>query len=207
MLDKLIGEVDQILKVLLLPPTSQRIHPDANINNEVELSAFQKKHVIALMRVNHCGEICAQALYQGQILTAKNRTNYMLFKNAASEETEHLAWTKHRIEELGGNSSILCPLFYLSSLTIGIGVGILGDKWSLGFLEETENQVSKHLETHLTQLPHVDNKSTAILKQMQEDEKRHKDSAKASGSSGLPQAITLLMRFASKIMTTTTYYL
>ncbi|MFN8769642.1 MAG: 2-polyprenyl-3-methyl-6-methoxy-1,4-benzoquinone monooxygenase [Neisseriaceae bacterium] len=206
MLDNLIIEFDKALKTLFSEPVSVRTHPDSLIE-ESDLSESDKKHAISLMRVNHCGEVCAQALYQGQAITTSDKSTKIAFKKAADEETEHLAWTKHRITELGGRTSILNPLFYFGSLTIGITAGIMGDKWNLGFLEETERQVEAHLESHLDKINPEDSKSMAILQQMKEDEIKHAEMAHNYGAAQLPRPIKLLMTAFSKIMTKTTYYI
>jgi ubiquinone biosynthesis monooxygenase Coq7 len=205
MLDKIIIEVDKIVKTLFTPAVSNRPHPDALIEDGV-LSVAEKKHVLGLMRVNHCGEICAQGLYQGQALTARDKSNQTSFQHAAFEEIEHLAWTEHRIHELGGHTSLLNPLFYAGSLAMGIAAGVVGDKWNLGFLAETEHQVGAHLASHLEQLPEADNKSRAILQQMKEDEAHHEDMANNYGAADLPSPIKKIMTLTSKVMTTLTYY-
>jgi ubiquinone biosynthesis monooxygenase Coq7 len=160
------------------------------------------------MRINHCGEICAQALYQGQALTARDKSHQEAFEHAAYEETEHLAWTKSRVKELGGHISVLNPLFYFGSLAIGVTAGIFGDKWNLGFLAETERQVESHLTHHLEQIPADDVKSKAILSQMKEDEIKHAHMAvEYGGVAELPLPVKLMMKAMSKVMTKTTYYL
>lgn len=204
MLDRVIVEFDKVVKNLFHKPLSTREHPDVSIEDS-EFTESERKHIIGLMRINHCGEICAQGLYQGQALTAKDQTHRESFEHAAHEEIEHLAWTEHRIEELGGKTSILNPLFYAGSLAIGIGAGILGDKWSLGFLEETEKQVESHLTSHLDKIPEHDNKSRAILEQMREDEIRHAHMAHDSGAADLPNSVKKVMGVTSKIMTNLSY--
>ncbi|MDD3266487.1 MAG: 2-polyprenyl-3-methyl-6-methoxy-1,4-benzoquinone monooxygenase [Burkholderiales bacterium] len=204
MLDRAIVEFDKIVKNLFHKPISKRNHPDEFIV-EADLSEAEKAHIIGLMRVNHCGEICAQALYQGQALTARDQAHREAFDHAAYEEIEHLAWTEHRIKELGGKTSVLNPLFYAGSLAIGIGAGVLGDKWSLGFLEETEKQVESHLTEHLDKIPEHDNKSRAVLEQMREDEIRHAHMAHDSGAADLPAPIKNIMKITSKVMTSLSY--
>jgi ubiquinone biosynthesis monooxygenase Coq7 len=205
-LDKFIVEVDRVAKTLFTPAISRREHPDNHLD-DTNLSVAQKKHVVGLMRVNHCGEICAQGLYQGQALTARDKSNQESFNNAAFEEIEHLAWTQHRINELGGRTSILNPLFYVGSLAMGIGAGLIGDKWNLGFLAETEKQVGAHLDTHLQQLPSQDKKSQAILEQMKEDEAHHEEMAHNYGAADLPFPLKKLMALTSMAMTKTAYYI
>lgn len=172
---------------------------------EAELSADDKKHALGLMRVNHCGEVCAQALYQGQALTARNPQAKEALQHAAFEETEHLAWTEQRIRELGGHSSLLNPVWYTGSLVMGVTAGLLGDKWNLGFLEETEQQVGAHLDSHLASLPEQDLKSRAIVEQMRDDELKHAEMAHEQGAAALPAPIKGLMRLTSKVMTSTSY--
>ncbi len=205
-MDKLIIEFDKIVRNLFTKPISIRKHPDAQID-DVKLSDAEKKHVIGLMRVNYCGEVCAQALYQGHALTSRDQKHKEIFEEAANEETEHLAWTRHRIEELGGKVSFFNPLFYAGSLAIAITAGIFGDKWNLGFLEETEHQVEKHLANHLDKLPKSDFKSHAILSQMREDEIEHANKAHNQGAANLPTPIKMLMALSSKCMTKLTYYI
>ena len=206
LIDKIIIEIDKVVKTLSVKAVSIREHPDANINEE-EMSESQKKHSISLMRINHCGEICAQALYQGQALTSRNQDTRELFENSAFEEIEHLAWTSSRIHELGGRTSVLNPLFYFASLTMGVTAGVIGDKWNMGFLEETELQVSKHLSEHLEEISKHDTKSIASIKQMKEDEEGHAMLASQSGAVELPDLVKNIMQFGSKIMTKITYYI
>ena len=205
-LDAFIVEFDTGLRTLLAKPHSVRPHPDANVA-EATLTAAEKKHVSALMRINHTGEVCAQALYSGQALTAKDAATHSTMQQAAREETEHLAWCESRITQLGGRTSVLNPLFYAGSFTLGAVAGALGDKWSLGFLEETEKQVGAHLASHLTQLPESDEKTRQIIAQMQVDEAHHADEAHQLGAADLPATAKLLMKQMSKLMTKTTYYL
>lgn len=204
-LDALIIEFDTGLRTLLARPHSMRPHPDADVT-EASLTDAEKKHVSALMRINHTGEVCAQALYSGQALTAKNAATHSTMQQAAREETEHLAWCESRIKELGGRTSVLNPLFYLGSFTLGAAAGALGDKWSLGFLEETEKQVGSHLASHLAQLPEQDDKTRRIIEQMQLDEAHHADEAHQLGAASLPAPAKFLMKQMSKIMTNTTYH-
>ena len=158
------------------------------------------------MRVNHSGEVCAQALYQGQALTARNPDVKTALEQAAWEETEHLNWTETRIAELGGRTSLLNPLWYTGSLALGALAGSLGDKWNLGFLAETERQVEQHLDSHLGRLPQQDEKSRAILEQMKSDEIQHATTALEHGGAELPLPVKTAMKLSSKIMTSTTYW-
>lgn len=205
-LDTLITEFDKGLRTLLAQPHSLRTHPDADVA-EVPLSDIEKKHASALMRVNHTGEVCAQALYSGQALTARRAETTTALKHAALEETEHLAWCETRIAQLGGRTSLLNPVFYAGSFTMGVIAGALGDKWSLGFLAETEKQVEAHLASHLDRLPEADQKTRSIVEQMQQDEAKHALEAKQQGAAELPLPAKFLMKQVSKLMTTSTYYL
>lgn len=204
-LDKFIIGFDHALRTLLTPAQTLRPVPGTQLP-QVELNDAEKHESIALMRVNHTGEICAQALYQGQALTARNAEVQNTLSQAAREETEHLAWTERRIAELSGRKSILNPLWYGGSLAMGAFAGILGDKWNLGFLAETERQVTAHLAGHLKRLPHHDEKSRAIIAQMQIDEAGHATSAMAHGGVELPMPVKMMMKLGSKVMTGTAYW-
>lgn len=205
-LDDLITGFDIALRTLAAQPVSVRPHPDAALP-EQELSPVQKQHAAGLMRVNHCGEVCAQALYQGQALTARDPAAREALRQAAKEEVEHLAWTERRIRELGGRPSVLNPLWYGGSLLLGVAAGLAGDRWNLGFLAETEHQVGAHLRSHLERLPEADAKSRAIVSRMYEDEIGHAQQAEALGAASLPQPLPQLMQVASKVMTTISYRL
>ena len=207
MLDRLIIEFDKGLKTLTASAHSVRPYPDAQVQDAAELNAEQKRHAAALMRINHCGEVCAQALYNGQALTAKNPQIKQALAQASKEETEHLAWCEKRIHELGSHTSLLNPLWYAGSFTLGALDGAIGDKWNLGFLAETERQVGAHLDKHLKELPSQDEKSRAILAQMKIDEAHHADTAVHLGAAELPQPIKSAMQQMSKVMTATTYHL
>ncbi|MBI5006255.1 MAG: 2-polyprenyl-3-methyl-6-methoxy-1,4-benzoquinone monooxygenase [Nitrosomonadales bacterium] len=204
-LDTLIIEFDKGLRTLFARAPTARPYPDADIA-DVAMSEAEKKHAAALMRINHTGEICAQALYQGQALTAKDPVVEARLNHAAWEETEHLAWTSHRVHELGGRLSLLNPLWYTGSLALGALAGALGDKWNLGFLAETERQVGSHLQHHLDTLPPQDAKSRAIAQQMYVDEVGHSDMAVELGAAELPLPVKLAMRGMSKVMTKTVYF-
>lgn len=205
-LDQLIVTFDSGLRTLFSQAHSVRPNPDAKIP-EASLNAAEKKHAAALMRINHSGEICAQALYLGQALTARDAVVQQMLQRAAQEETEHLAWTAQRVKELGGNLSVLNPLWYGGSLAIGAFAGLLGDKWNLGFLAETERQVGEHLLSHLERLPEQDAKSRAIVMQMHHDETGHAALASAAGGAELPQPVLLAMKLNSKVMTQSSYYI
>ncbi|WP_084187414.1 2-polyprenyl-3-methyl-6-methoxy-1,4-benzoquinone monooxygenase [Andreprevotia chitinilytica] len=202
--DQLISEFDLALRTLAAPASSVRPHPDAHID-EADLSAEQKQHAAGLMRVNHCGEVCAQALYQGQALTARDPATREALHEAAHEEVEHLAWTEQRLHELGSHKSLLNPLWYAGSFAMGVTAGLIGDKWNLGFLAETERQVSAHLASHLRELPQQDAKSRAIVEQMHTDELSHAEQAVALGAADLPLPLQVLMTNVSKVMTTLSY--
>lgn len=203
-LDFLINPLDSALRTLFAPAQSERPVPGDTLP-EAQLSDDEKKLAAALMRVNHCGEICAQALYQGQGLTARNSEVRHDLAQAAREETEHLAWTEQRIRELGGRKSVLNPLWYGGSFLIGAVAGALGDRWNLGFLAETERQVEQHLKGHLGRLPAQDLRSRAIVDQMKRDEMRHAVTAVAHGGSDLPLPVRAVMKLTAKVMTTTAH--
>ncbi len=205
-IEKFIIGFDGALRTLLAPAQTVRTVPGKNLS-ENELTKEEKKKSSALMRINHTGEVCAQALYQGQALTAKDAEVQRSLNQAASEEIEHLAWTEQRITELGGRKSLLNPILYGSSFFIGAAAGMLGDKWNLGFLAETERQVESHLAKHLHSLPSQDEKSRAIVAQMQIDEEGHANSAMSHGGVDLPTPVKLVMRLGSKVMTKTTYWI
>jgi ubiquinone biosynthesis monooxygenase Coq7 len=206
MIDRLIIEFDRTLRTLLADAQSVRPHPDATLA-DTPLEEAEKKQSAALMRVNHTGEVCAQALYNGQSLTARNPETIAALRQASREETEHLAWCDKRIGELGGHKSVFNPFFYSGSFALGAIAGALGDKWNLGFLAETERQVGKHLDEHLARLPAKDSKSRAILEQMRIDEAEHAATAVAHGAAELPKPAKAVMQLVSKVMTRTSYYL
>lgn len=205
-LDQLIIGFDKGLRTLFAHAHSLRDTPGEALP-DAQLDETQRKTSASLMRVNHSGEICAQALYQGQALTARDPSAREALEQAAHEETEHLAWTERRIAELGGSKSVLNPLFYAGSFAIGAASGLLGDKWNLGFLAETERQVVRHLEGHLERLPADDRKSRAIIEQMRDDEARHATSAVSHGGADLPAPVKAAMKASSKVMTETAYWL
>jgi ubiquinone biosynthesis monooxygenase Coq7 len=202
--DQLILEFDRALRTILASARSVRQTPGDRLP-EADLDMEQKRHVVGLMRVNHCGEICAQALYQGQALTCRDPALREALRGAADEETEHLAWTEQRITELGGRKSLLNPLLYLGSLTLGLAAGALGDKWNLGFLAETERQVEAHLDGHLLSLPPDDGRSRAIVDQMRRDEIQHAETAIQHGAAELPEPVKMAMKLAAKVMTGAAY--
>lgn len=204
--DRLIVGLDRGLRTLFAPVRAQRPEPGLDLA-EAELDPADRRNAAALMRVNHTGEVCAQALYQGQMLTARDPAIRDLLEKAADEETDHLAWTRSRIEALGGRESRLDPLFYAGAFAMGALSGLAGDRWNLGFLAETERQVEGHLAGHLERLPATDQKSRSVLEQMREDEAKHARSATDHGGAELPPPVKLAMKLASRVMTRTTYYL
>jgi 3-demethoxyubiquinol 3-hydroxylase len=202
--DLLITEFDTVLRTLAAPATSARPHPDAKLD-EAEMSAAEKTHAAGLMRVNHCGEVCAQALYQGQALTARDPAAREALRHAAQEEVEHLAWTQRRVNELGSHRSVFNPLWYVGSFAMGVTAGVIGDRWNLGFLAETERQVAAHLQSHLNELPEQDEKSRAIVAQMAIDEMSHAELADRMGAAALPLPVQAAMKLTSKVMTGLSY--
>lgn len=204
LIDNLIPEFDKALRAVFASAPTRRPMPGADLP-EADMSEDEKRHVAALMRVNHCGEICAQALYQGQALSSRDPAVKRELEQAAWEETEHLNWTERRIAELGGRKSLLNPLWYAGSLAIGMFAGKCGDAWSLGFLAETERQVEGHLESHKASLPVQDRKSWEVLEQMKVDEVRHAETATHYGARELPPPIKLAMKLSSKLMTKLSY--
>jgi len=205
-LDELIIAFDKGLRTVFAPAQSLRATPGRDLS-EAGMTEEQRRFSASLMRVNHAGEICAQALYQGQALTARNPRAKAALEQAAREETEHLAWTEGRIEELGGRKSLLNPVWYAGSFALGALAGLAGDRWNLGFLAETERQVVTHLERHLGRLPEEDGRSRAIVEKMKEDEARHATSAVAHGAAELPEPAKAAMRLSSKVMTETAFWI
>jgi ubiquinone biosynthesis monooxygenase Coq7 len=203
--DQCIAHTDRALRTVFGEPLGSGRDNPAPGDDENELTATEKATSVCLMRVNHAGEVCAQALYQGQALTAQRNETRAQMEQAAEEENDHLLWCRQRIHELGGHTSLLNPVWYAGSLAIGAVSGLMGDKWSLGFLAETENQVGKHLEGHLQRLPAGDTKSQAILEQMKIDEAKHQSTALNAGGAELPEPVKKLMTLASRVMTKTAY--
>ncbi|WP_137888902.1 2-polyprenyl-3-methyl-6-methoxy-1,4-benzoquinone monooxygenase [Pseudomonas sp. 2FE] len=203
--DRLLLQADAALRTLL-PFSGQPYRPSpALVQPEAELNAEDARHVAGLMRINHTGEVCAQALYQGQALTAKLPQVRTAMEHAADEEVDHLAWCEQRIRQLGSHPSVLNPLFYGLSFGVGAVAGLISDRVSLGFVAATEDQVCKHLDEHLTQLPIEDEKSRAILEQMRSDEAQHAASALEAGGFRFPAPLKFGMSLLSKVMTTSTY--
>lgn len=206
LIDRVITEFDQGLRTVLAEAHTVRPFPDQG-KAESDMTTEEKRHAAALMRINHTGEVCAQALYNGQALTARNPATEEALREASQEETEHLAWCEKRIKELGSHKSLLNPFWYAGSFTLGAVAGALGDKWNLGFLAETEKQVGKHIEGHLERLPAQDEKSRAVLEHMAIDEARHANTAIEHGGVPLPLPVKLAMKLSSKVMTKTVYWI
>jgi len=205
--DQLIRNLDQALRTTFGPPPEPSRPNPAAAEPEAELSDAERELAGRLMRINHAGEISAQALYQGQALTARLPTVRQKMERAATEENDHLAWTEERIRELGTHTSYLAPVWYAGSFAIGALAGLAGDKWSLGFVVETERQVIRHLESHLAQLPEQDQRDRSILEQMKIDEAQHATTALGAGAAELPAPAKALMAMTSKVMTQTAYWL
>ncbi len=205
-LDQLLKHIDQGVRTLFGKPSiTERENPSVSVENVV-LDADQIRQVAGLMRINHAGEVAAQALYQGQALGARSQEVRARLERSAEEENDHLAWCEGRLNELESHTSILNPLWYTGALTIGLMAGLAGDRWSLGFVVETERQVEQHLKEHLQLLPIEDKKSRVILDQMREDEAHHATVALEAGGVELPTPIKVLMGLASKVMTMTAKY-
>jgi ubiquinone biosynthesis monooxygenase Coq7 len=202
--DAFILQFDKALRTVFATSHSRRPYPDAALP-EADMSEAEKRHAAGLMRVNHTGEVCAQALYAGQALTARNPAAAQALIEASDEETEHLAWCEKRLNELGSRKSLLNPLWYAGSFTLGVVAGALGDKWNLGFLAETERQVEGHLDSHLAQLPAQDARSRAVVEQMKADEIKHAETAIAHGGAPLPAPVKAAMKASAKVMTTLVY--
>lgn len=205
--ERLFSGLDTALKTLTPGAMhAKNANPAAELS-EPDLSAEQKKHIGGLMRVNHCGEVCAQALYQGQALTARHDKIQQQMTAAADEERDHLAWCESRLQELGTQPSLLNPLFYGLSFTLGALAGAAGDRYSLGFVAATEQQVSEHLQRHLDDIGATDAKSSAIIATMLEDEARHASQAQQAGGLNFPGVVKKLMTLTSAVMTKSTYRL
>lgn len=205
--DILVMNFDQAVRTLAgRPLVTERPNP-ADRAEEAELGEVEKTRSVSLMRVNHSGEVAAQALYQGQALTAKLPDVRERMERAAAEENDHLDWCEKRVQALDGHLSYLNPLWYAGSFAIGATAGLIGDKWSLGFVAETERQVIQHLDEHLKEISPDDQKSRAVLEQMKVDEAHHGDMAKAAGGAELPEPVKGLMQMTSKIMTGAAYWL
>lgn len=205
LLDRFIIEFDTALRSVVGGANARRQTPGSDVNTEVVLEPAEREHAAGLMRVNHVGEVCAQALYQSQKLFARNPKIQEMLHHSGQEEMDHLAWCETRIQELGSHTSYLNPLWYAGSFVIGIAASLAGDKWSLGFVAETEKQVENHLASHLEKLPQNDHRSRAIVDQMRLDEIEHGQAALRAGGVSLPDPISKMMKMMSKVMTTSAY--
>lgn len=203
-LDRLITPLDQTVRTLFASHVAARPNPAQNLPEAPEIT--DRRHTAALMRINHSGEVAAQALYQGQAFVSQCDATRASLMEAAREETDHLAWCAERIEELGGRTSLLNPLWYAGSFTIGALAGLAGDRTSLGFVAETERQVVEHLDGHLQRLPMEDVRTRAIIQQMSADEERHGRNAMLAGGAELPRPVRALMKLTAKVMTRTAYW-
>ena len=204
-IDRLVIEFDTALRSVLGGANAQRPTPGSEISSKSALDTLERKHAAGLMRVNHVGEVCAQALYQSQKLVARNPQIQEMLSHSGQEEMDHLAWCETRLQELGSHTSYLNPFWYAGSFAIGLAAGLAGDKWSLGFVAETEKQVENHLESHLEKLPQEDQRSRAIVEQMRIDEIEHGQAALHAGGVALPEPVQKMMQLMSKVMTETAY--
>ena len=205
-LDRLLASLNNALRTVSAPAgRPARPNPGATVD-EGELSSSERAHAAGLMRVNHAGEIAAQGLYQGHAIVARNKSIEEQMKQAAAEEFDHLAWCEARLDELGESPSRLSPLWYAGAFAIGAASGALGDRWSLGFIAETERQVCEHLESHFERLPAGDGRSRAILERMHEEEADHGENAINAGAAELPQPVKRLMKIAAGVMTRSAYW-
>lgn len=204
-LDSALVQFDQALRTCVPGSTLSQRHSPASSVEQSELSEIERHHAAGLMRINHTGEVCAQALYAGQASTAKLDQVRESMEEAAAEERDHLAWCETRLSELQSRPSLLNPLWYAMSFGLGAAAGLAGDKWSLGFVAETEKQVCKHLESHLEKLPEGDHRSKAVLTQMIQDERRHGETAEQAGGAPLPFPVKQAMLGMSQFMKRTTY--
>ncbi len=206
-LARLASLVGDAVRTVAVPATAGRPSPASEVEGPDELDDSERRHAASLMRVNHCGEVCAQALYQGQAIFARDEKVRESLQEAADEEVDHLAWTATRIDELGGRLSLLNPVWYAGSFAIGAAAAIVSDKVSLGFVAETERQVSDHLQSHLDRLPAGDGRSRAIVRQMDIDERQHATNAVDMGGVELPGPVRQAMRCMGRVMTSTSYWL
>jgi ubiquinone biosynthesis monooxygenase Coq7 len=207
MTDHLLIGLDTAIRTLFgRPQVTERSNP-ANEHLEADLSDQERDLAARLMRINHTGEVCAQALYQGQALTARLPEVRKQMERAAQEENDHLAWCETRLDELDNRKSLLNPFWYASSFMLGAAAGLAGDKWSLGFVAETEHQVGAHLDEHINRIPQHDRKSHAVLEQMKIDESQHAAMALEAGGAHLPEPIKMAMKLTSKVMTKSVFYL
>jgi ubiquinone biosynthesis monooxygenase Coq7 len=205
-IDKIITQVDLGLKTILLPHQSSR---DIKFDNasDADLTPAEKDHSARLMRINHCGEISAQALYRAQALLAQDEVTAAMMHECATEEIDHLAWCEERVSALGGRLSYLRPVWYVGSFMIGLAAGLAGDKYNLGFIDETERQVEAHLNSHLEKVAVNDSATIAVIEQMRSDEARHGATARQQGAAELPAPIPFVMQMVARVMTGAAYYI
>ena len=204
-LDRLLSGVNNALTTVARPtPRATRANPAGDLP-EAALSSNEKSHAAGLMRVNHAGEVAAQGLYQGHAAVSRDPSIEQQMRHAADEELDHLGWCEQRLDELDSRPSLLGPVWYAGAFIVGAASGALGDRWSLGFVQETERQVSEHLTGHLDKLPAGDTRSRAIVRQMRDEEEEHGENARVAGASELPDPVKNLMRLTARIMTTTAY--
>jgi 3-demethoxyubiquinol 3-hydroxylase len=204
--DRLIAEFDKALRAVAGSPVAERAAP-AEDPGDAMLTSAERRQAAALMRVNHCGEVCAQALYQGQALASSSAEIKAALARAAREEADHLAWSAQRIRELGGRTSFLNPLWYAGSVGLGYAAGKLGDAWNLGFLAETEKQVEEHLRGHLDRLSPRDKTTRAVIETMRREEAGHARTAESLGARELPEPVKRGMRLAARLMTNLSYWI
>ena len=202
--DRCIAELDKVVRVVFGEPVARRPSPAEGIA-ENNFDQDLRQRAASLMRVNHCGEVCAQALYQGQALASSNESLRDALKRAASEEQDHLAWSAERVRELGGRLSLLNPVWYAGSFALGYAAGRLGDQWNLGFLAETEHQVEEHLQGHIERVGDRDGRTRAVIEGMQREEAQHRRTAETLGARELPELVARAMRVAARVMTTLSY--
>jgi 3-demethoxyubiquinol 3-hydroxylase len=202
--DRAIAAFDDALRTLFATPRPTRPMPGTQQTETEDLAA--RRHAAGLMRVNHAGEVCAQALYSGQALVARDDRTRKVLETAAAEERDHLAWCETRLDELGSRPSLLSPAWFAGSFVLGLASGLAGDRWSLGFLVETERQVEQHLDGHLRELPAADKRSRAVVAQMRDDEIRHGQSGTDAGGAPLPLAVRAAMKATSAVLTRTAYW-
>lgn len=205
LVDELLAAADRALRTVVAGPVALRPSPARGIAEDARLSDAERREAAALMRVNHVGEVCAQALYDAQALATRDQALRVMFRHAAEEEGDHLAWTRERIEALGGRTSLLNPVWYAGAFAIGLAAARAGDRVSLGFMAETERQVEAHLDGHLDRLPAGDAASRAVVAQMKADEVQHANTATAHGGIDLPLPVRVAMKLAAKVMTATAH--
>ncbi|WP_216204301.1 2-polyprenyl-3-methyl-6-methoxy-1,4-benzoquinone monooxygenase [Polynucleobacter sp. Latsch14-2] len=205
LLDRFIIEFDTALRSVVGGANAHRSTPGSDLNFDASLELAEREHAAGLMRVNHVGEVCAQALYQSQKIFARKSEIQEMLHRSGQEEMDHLAWCETRLKELGSHTSYLNPFWYAGSFAIGMAAGLAGDRWSLGFVAETEKQVEQHLESHLAKLPENDHRSRAIVNQMRLDEIEHGQAALHAGGVSLPNPIQRVMKLMSKVMTASAY--